>query len=70
MMNEDELRMAVLTQPFEPVRIHLTNGATFEVRSPGAITIGKRTSGIVVRSGVQVISNLHVTHVEPLVTAS
>jgi hypothetical protein len=69
-MNEEELKTAVLTQPFEPVRIHLTNGAIFEVKSPGAITIGKRASGIVVGAGVQVISNLHVCHVEPMSTAS
>lgn len=65
-MNDEELRLAVLTQPFEPVRLHLSNGATFDVKSPGAITIGRRTSGVVVGSGVQVIANMHITHVEPL----
>ena len=69
-MNDEELRIAVLTQPFEPVRNHLSNGATFDVKSPGAITIGRRTSGVVVGDGVQVISNMHVTHVEPLSDAA
>lgn len=67
-MSEEELRLAVLTQPFEPVRIHLSNGATFDVKSPGAITIGRRTSGVVVGAGVQVIANMHITHVEPIAT--
>lgn len=65
-MTEEELKLAILTQPFEPVRIHLSNGATFDVKSPGAITIGRRTSGVVVGSGVQVIANMHITHVEPI----
>lgn len=68
-MNEEALQLAVLTQPFEPVRIYLSNGAAFEVRSPGAIAIGKRTSGVVVGPGIQVIANMHVTQIEPLVAA-
>lgn len=65
-MNEDELKQVIRSQPFEPVRLHLSNGAAFEVRHPDAIAIARRTSGIVVGSGIQVISNRHITHVEPL----
>jgi len=68
-MNEQELKNAVRSEPFEPVRLHLSNGATFDVRHPDAILVGPRTSAILVGTGVQVISNLHVNHVEPL-TAS
>ncbi|HYO23958.1 MAG TPA: hypothetical protein VEQ85_03330, partial [Lacipirellulaceae bacterium] len=45
------------------------HGAAFEVRSPGAIAIGKRTSWVVVGPGIQVIANMHVTQIEPLVAA-
>jgi hypothetical protein len=69
-MNAEELQLAVFSKPFESVRIHLSDGTSLEVLRPGAITIGKRTSGVVVGSGIQVISNMHVTRVEPLVSAA
>ena len=68
-MNEEEFKNAIRSQPFVPVRIHLSNGATFDVPHPDAILIGPRTSAVLVGSGVQVISNLHVNYVEPLVAA-
>ena len=68
-MSEEELKKAIHSQPFAPVRIHLSNGATFEVQHPDAILIGPRTSAVLVGKGIQVISNLHVNYVEPLVTA-
>jgi hypothetical protein len=67
-MSEEDVWLAVLTQPFEPLRIHLSNGATFGVKSPGAINIGRRSSGVVVGAGVQAIANMHITHVEPIAT--
>jgi hypothetical protein len=69
-MNEDELKKAVKSEPFEPVRIHLSNGATFDVRHLDAILVGPRTSAVLVGQGVQVISNIHVNYVEPLAAAS
>jgi len=69
-MNEDELKKAVKSEPFEPVRIHLSNGATFDVKHPDAILVGPRTSAVLVGQGVQVISNIHVNHIEPLAAAS
>jgi hypothetical protein len=69
-MNEEELKKAIKSQPFAPVRIHLSNGVAFDVPHPDAILIGPRTSAVLVGEGVQVISNLHVNHVEPLVAAT
>lgn len=65
-MNEEELRLAIYTQPFQPVRLHLSNGKSYDIKSPGAVAIGHVSTGIVVGGGIQVIANLHVTHVEPL----
>ena len=69
-MNDEELKLAIYTRPFEPVRLHLSDGATFDIRNPGAIAIDRRTSGVVTGRGIQVISNLHVTHVEPIAKAT
>jgi hypothetical protein len=65
-MTEEELRLALLTGPFQPVRLHLSDGSNVEVHSPGAIIISRRTTGVVVNSGIQMIANMHITKVEPL----
>jgi hypothetical protein len=65
-MNEEELNVAVLTQPFEPKRLHLSDGRTVDVPRVGTIAIGKRTTGVVIDGIVHTISNMHVTRVEPL----
>jgi hypothetical protein len=69
-MNEEELRVAVLTEPFEPKRLYLSDGRTVDVPRVGTIAIGMRTSGVVVDGIVHTISNLHITRVEPLVKAA
>jgi hypothetical protein len=68
-MNEEELRVAVLTEPFAPKRLHLRDGRTVDIPRAGTIAIGRRTSGVVIDGLVHTISNLHITRVEPLVAA-
>ena len=69
-MNEEELRIAVLTDPFEPKRIHLNDGRTVDIPRPGTIAVGRRTSGVVIDGLIHTISNLHVTRIEPLTAAA
>ena len=69
-MNEEELQVAVLTEPFELKRLYLSDGRTVDVPRVGTIAIGRRTSGVVINGIVHTISNLHITRVEPLVKAA
>jgi hypothetical protein len=69
-MNEEELRLALLTEPFEPKRLHLSDGRTVDIPRAGSIAVGKRTSGIVIDGMIHQISNLHITRVEPLAVAA
>jgi hypothetical protein len=69
-MNEEELRIAVLAEPFEPKRIWLSDGRSVDIPRPGTIAVGKRTSGVVVDGMIHTITNLHITRVEPLVPAA
>jgi hypothetical protein len=65
-MNEDELKQSIKAkQPFEPVRLHLSNGSTFEITHPDAILIGNRTSAILVKGSIHLVANIHVKHIEP-----
>jgi hypothetical protein len=69
-MNEEELRVAVLTEPFEPKRLYLSDGRYIDIPRIGTIAVGRRTSGVVINGVVHTISNLHITRVEPLVIAT
>jgi hypothetical protein len=69
-MNEEELRIAVLTEPFEPKRLYLSDGTTVDIPRPGTIAVGRRTSGIVIDGMVHTILNLHITRIEPLVATA
>src|SRR2546423_12966113 len=68
-MNEEDLKRAVKPQAFEPSRIHLSNGATFDIPHPDWVSVGPRTTAILVGESHQIISNIHVNFVEPLVKA-
>jgi hypothetical protein len=69
-MNEVDLRIAVLAEPFEPKRLYLSDGRELDIPRSGTIAIGRRTSAIVVDGMIHTIANLHVTRVEPLVKAA
>ena len=70
-MNEEELKAAIKArQPFEPLRIHLSNGSTFDIEHPDAILISPRTSAILINGVIHFVSNLHINHVEPLTRVS
>ena len=43
-MTSDELRAAARRQPFEPFRLVLTTGTTYDVRHPDLIMVGQRSA--------------------------
>ena len=45
-MTYEELREAARRQPFEPFRIILTTGTTYDIRHPDLIWIGRRSANI------------------------
>jgi hypothetical protein len=69
-MNEEELQVAVFSDPFEPKRLHLSDGKTVDIPRPGTLAVGRRTSAVVIDGRIHTITNLHVTRVEPLVAAA
>jgi len=69
-MNQEELiKWIKAVQPFSPLRIHLSNGESFDLHHPDAILVGRNTSAILVNGDIHPISNVHINHIEPLVTA-
>jgi hypothetical protein len=45
-MTQEELQEAVRRQPFEPFRLVLTTGATYDIAHPDLIMVGKRSAVI------------------------
>lgn len=72
-MRQDELREALREQPFEPFRMHLTNGLTYQVRHPEMALLTPRSVHVVklTKSGhstnrVVQCDLIHVVAIEPL----
>jgi hypothetical protein len=45
-MTQEELHEAARRHPFEPFRIVLTTGATYDIRHPDLIMVGRRSTVI------------------------
>jgi hypothetical protein len=45
-MRHEELRDAARKHPFQPFRVHLTTGVTYEIRHPDLIMVGQRSAVI------------------------
>lgn len=43
-MTHEELRDLTRRQPFKPFRLHLTTGATHDIRHPDLIMVGRRSA--------------------------
>jgi len=71
-MSEQDLRGVIKSkvEEFVPVRLHLSNGTQYDIRFPEAIMIGRTASAVLVDGQINLIGNLHVNRVEPLVAAA
>lgn len=45
-MTHEELHDVAKRQPFKPFRLHLTTGATYDIRHPDLIMVGRRSAVI------------------------
>jgi len=72
-MDPDELFRVLKRRPFEPVRIHLSDGSSYDVTHPDQVMVGRRSLHIGVRPDgekpfqhIEIVSNIHITRVRPL----
>ena len=73
-MTHEELQAAARRQPFKPFRVVLTTGATYDIRHPDLILVGRRSAilGIVNKPNGTVydrtlnVDLLHVVGIEEL----
>lgn len=73
-MSPEELRDNLKRQPFEPFRIVMTDGVSFDIRHPDLLWVGQRTAyvGLTGHAGQEFFERsvkvdlLHVIRIEPL----
>ena len=72
-MDPEELYAKVRHQPFEPFRIHVSDGTIYEVRHPDEIMVGRRSSHVGMRGRpdgpfqkIAIVANIHIARIEPL----
>jgi hypothetical protein len=72
-MDPDELFEKVRHRPFEPFRIHVSDGTSYEVKHPDQIMVGRRSSHVgLSRNGegpfqkIAIVANIHIARIEPL----
>lgn len=73
-MTPNEILDAIRQRPFEPFRLHLSDGSAFEVRSPELCMVGTTsiTIGLTKAAGEELYERTvkldvyHVTRIEPL----
>jgi hypothetical protein len=76
-MNPEELRDTLTQQSFEPFRLVMTDGISYEIRHPDLLWVGRSTAmvGLTGQAGQTFyeraikISLLHVVRLEPLEVA-
>jgi hypothetical protein len=77
-MAPDELRDHLVRRPFQAFRLFTTDGATYEVRHPDLLLVGKRSAVVgltskpedVLYERTAHVDLLHIVRVEPLTAPS
>jgi hypothetical protein len=69
-MQAEELIELLAERPFNPLRIHMSNGRTHEIRHPENAIVGEFHAALLVahngRELIRLISVPHINEVEPL----
>lgn len=70
-MTEQDLKSVIHSRvdEFVPVRVHMVNGTQYEIRFPEAIMIGRTASAILIDGQINLVADMHVSRVEPLIAA-
>jgi hypothetical protein len=58
----------VKAQPFVPVRLHLSNGGSYDLARPDGVLLSERVAAIAVGNAITLASLLDITEVQPLST--
>jgi hypothetical protein len=75
-MTPEDFESVLKTQPFVPVRVHMSNGRTHEIRHPDDAIIGDEVVAIGVyeknseRPRIRLLSLININEIEPVTSAA
>jgi hypothetical protein len=72
-MEAEEIHNVLKHQPFEPVRIHVSDGASYEITHLDQLMVGRRSSYVGLGGNgdrpfprIAIVANVHVMRIEPI----
>lgn len=72
-MDPEGLNQLVRHLPFEPFRVHVSDGTTYDVKHPEQIMVGKRACHVGIGpkgrgpfQRIAIVANVHIARLEPL----
>jgi hypothetical protein len=65
-MNRDDLENFVKKRPFVPLRIHDSNGDTYDVPHPDGIMVSDRAVAIARGDSITFVATMHIVEIQPL----
>ncbi len=72
-MRPNDIRAQLRKQPFEPIRLYVSDGATYDVRHPEMALVGQTEVIIAIKVGKDelpakfaFVDPVHITRIEPL----
>jgi hypothetical protein len=77
MLRPEDIQQQLRKRPFEPFRIHLTDGTTHEVRHPDMVIVGERFIAVgvprspqmgSVADRIETAALMHIVRLEPIGT--
>jgi hypothetical protein len=77
-MRPDDINKVLRRQPFQPFRVHLSNGQAFDIRHPELAVVGRSTMFIGLPAPdlppstydfFEIIALMHINRLEPLPSA-
>ena len=74
-MRPEDIHRVLRQRPFQPFRIHLSNGTAYDIRHPELVVVGRSTLFIGIPApdlpipaydDYALVALLHINHLEPL----
>ncbi len=73
-MGPEEIREKLSVRPFQPLRVHLSDGASFDIRHPEMVLVARRELHIGIAEKPELgiadrtmyVNILHITRIEPI----
>jgi hypothetical protein len=70
MISKDDLQAILKRQPFTPLRLHFSNGATHDITHPDSIIVAGNHAAVAEGDKLWFITLGHIVEIEPLATVT